>query len=159
MNTWYATSHIHSGSCKSGGELPGIPPAGLPWWALVGSPVTAPGGSRVTALRDPRQGLPPLVQRSFGFRCCNNERTRLSSGLTPKGVTETQESWPPHRPQPIWPSRACWRQWGRGEPVICHPAPGLGDPEPKCFASCLEHSQHTPLQWLNNRALPCLSSK
>ena len=24
MNTWYATSHIHSGSCKSGGELPGI---------------------------------------------------------------------------------------------------------------------------------------
>ena len=87
MNTWYATSHIHSASCKSGGGLPGIPPAGFPWWVLVGSLVTVSGGSRVMALRDSRQGLLPLVQRLFSFCYCNNERMKLSCSLTHKGVT------------------------------------------------------------------------
>ena len=149
---------IHLGSRKSEGELRGIPPAGCPWWVFVGSLITVSSGSRVMALADSRQGLLPLVQRLFSFCYCNNERMRLSHGVTHKGVTGdpgvmATSSSPVHlAEQSLQEAVGTW--WLGGVPFIGHPAPGLGAPEPKWFAFCLEHSQHTPLQWLTTGLYP-----
>ena len=163
MNTWYATSHIHLGSRKSGGELQGIPPAGFPWWVFVGSLITVSSGSRVMALTDSRQGLLPLVQRLFSFCYCNNERMRLSHGLTHKGVTGdpgvmATSSSPVHlAEQSLQEAVGTWWWWGGA----FHGPPSTWPGGPRAKVICLlpgALSTHSPTV-TNNRALPCLSSK
>lgn len=113
------------------------------------------------ALTDSRQGLLPLVQRLFSFCYCNNERMRLSHGLTHKGVTGdpgvvATSSSPVHLAE-----QSLQEAVGTLAGSTLHRAPSTWPGGPRAKVLCLlpgALSTYSPTV-TNNRALPCLSSK